>query len=47
MAVKLLEKGLVRVKPLMTHHFPLTEINQAFEAMESRQGMKVILHHHG
>jgi len=47
LAVKLLEKGLVRVKPLMTHHFKLTEINQAFAAMESRQGMKVILHHHG
>jgi L-iditol 2-dehydrogenase len=46
LAVKLLEQGLVRVKPLMTHHFKLTEINQAFAAMEARQGMKVILHHH-
>lgn len=46
LAVQLLEQGLVRVKPLLTHHFKLTEINQAFAAMESRQGMKVILQHH-
>lgn len=46
MAVDLLAKGLVRVEPLMTHHFPLAEINDAVAAMEARQGMKVILHHH-
>jgi len=46
LAVHLLEKGLVRVAPLMTHHFQLREINQAFAAMESRQGMKMIVHHH-
>ncbi len=45
MAVHLLEKGLVRVAPLMTHHFKLAEINQAFAAMESRRGMKMIVHH--
>ena len=46
LAVDLLAKGLVRVAPLMTHHFPLTEINAAFVAMEARQGMKVMLQHH-
>ncbi len=46
LAVHLLEKGLVRVAPLMTHHFQLSEINQAFATMESRQGMKMIVHHH-
>ncbi len=45
LAVHLLEKGLVRVAPLMTHHFQLREINQAFATMESRQGMKMIVHH--
>ncbi len=45
MAVDLLAKGLVRVKPLMTNHFHLSEINAAFDAMEARQGMKVIIHH--
>ncbi len=44
MAVRLLEDGLVRVKPLITHHFPLDEIGPAFHAMESRQGMKVVIH---
>ncbi len=47
LAVHLLEKGLVRVKPLITHHFALAEINAAFEAMESRQGMKVMIHNQG
>ncbi len=45
MAVDLLAKGLVRVAPLMTNHFHLSEINAAFDAMEARQGMKVIIHH--
>lgn len=44
LAVHLLEKGLVRVKALITHHFPLFEINDAFAAMESRKGMKVMIH---
>ncbi len=46
LAVRLLEKGMVRVKPLITHHFPLIEIDQAFEAMESRKGMKIMIHPH-
>ena len=45
MAVDLLAKGLVRVNPLMTNHFHLSEINAAFDAMEARQGMKVIIRH--
>ena len=46
LATQLLEKGLVRVKPLITHHFPLHEIHLAFEAMESRKGMKIMMHPH-
>lgn len=46
LAVRLLEKGLVRVEPLITHHFPLVEIEKAFEVMESRQGMKIMIHPH-
>ena len=46
LATQLLEKGLVRVKPLITHHFPLNEIHLAFEAMESRKGMKIMMHPH-
>jgi L-iditol 2-dehydrogenase len=44
MAVELIEAGMVRVNPLITHRFPLTRIHDAFEAMESRQGMKIIVH---
>ena len=43
LAVKLLEKGAVRVAPLITHRFPLAKIRDAFAAMESRQGMKVLV----
>lgn len=43
LAVHLLESRRVRVAPLITHRFPLSQINRAFETMESRQGMKVML----
>jgi L-iditol 2-dehydrogenase len=46
LAVRLLEKGMVRVKPLITHRFPLDEIQRAFHAMESREGMKVAVRPH-
>ena len=46
LAVRLLERGMVRVKPLISHHFPLGQINDAFAAMEGRAGMKVIVHPH-
>lgn len=40
-AVGLLESGRVRVKPLITHRFPLSEVKSAFSLMESRLAMKV------
>ena len=43
LAVRLLENKQVRVAPLITHRFPLARIHEAFAAMESRQGMKVIV----
>ena len=46
LAVKLLEAGMVRTEPIITHRFPLQEINQAFETMESQKGMKIIVHPH-
>ena len=44
LAVKLLEKGLVRTEPIVTHHFPLEKIGEAFETMETKRGMKIIVH---
>jgi L-iditol 2-dehydrogenase len=46
-AVRLLEKGMVRVEPLITHRFPLKEIHEAFHTMESRKGMKIVMRPHG
>jgi L-iditol 2-dehydrogenase len=43
LATRLIEQGMVRVKPLITHRFPLVRIGEAFEAMESRDGMKVVV----
>ncbi len=43
MAVKLISAGRVRVKPLITHRFPLSKIHEAFAAMESRKGLKVVV----
>jgi L-iditol 2-dehydrogenase len=45
-AAKLLENGRVRVKPLITHRFPLDEIEAAFSVMESRRGMKIVVTPH-
>jgi len=47
LAVKLIEKGMVRVRPLITHHYPLTKINDAFETMETRKGMKIVVQPQG
>ena len=46
LAVKLIERGMVRVSPLITHRFALTEIQKAFDTMQGRGGMKVIVHPH-
>ena len=43
LAVRLIGQGVVRVAPLITHRFPLAQIHEAFAAMESRAGMKVIV----
>ena len=44
LAIEMLEKGIVRTEPIITHHYPLDEINRAFETMETRQGMKIVVH---
>lgn len=47
LAVRLIERGMVRVNPLITHRFPLGSIHEAFQTMESRQGMKVVIRPQG
>ncbi|MBN2473757.1 MAG: alcohol dehydrogenase catalytic domain-containing protein [Pirellulales bacterium] len=46
LAVRLLEAGKIRTAPIITHRFPLDEVNQAFATVQSREGMKVIVHPH-
>ena len=45
-AVNLLEEEIVRTAPIITHRFPLSKVHEAFETMESRKGMKIIVHPH-
>jgi len=44
LAVRLIENKMVRVRPLITHTFPLSKIHEAFQIMETRQGMKIVVH---
>ena len=39
----MLQSGL-RIEPVITHHFPVTAYQDAFDLMESGQSGKVILH---
>ncbi|MCX5771456.1 MAG: alcohol dehydrogenase catalytic domain-containing protein [Candidatus Hydrogenedentes bacterium] len=44
LAVRLIENKMVRVSPLITHTFPLSKIHDAFQTMETRAGMKIVVH---
>ena len=42
-AIRLVESGLVDVRSLVTHRFPLTGFEQALEVARKREGLKIIL----
>jgi L-iditol 2-dehydrogenase len=42
-AIELVSKGLVDVRSLVTHRFPLAEAGEAFRLAERREGLKVII----
>ena len=42
-AIELVSKGLVDVRSLVTHRFPLSEAREAFRVAERREGLKIIV----
>jgi L-iditol 2-dehydrogenase len=42
-AIRLAQAGLVDLRPLATHHFPLEQTQAAFETAQRREGVKVII----
>jgi len=42
-AIELVSKGLVDVRSLVTHHFPLEQAAEAFRVAERREGLKIII----
>ena len=42
-AIELVAKGLVDVRSLVTHCFPLEEAREAFRVAERREGLKVVI----
>lgn len=42
-AIDLVQNGLVDVRSLVTHHFPLAEFERAFSTARRREGLKVIV----
>jgi len=44
-SLQLLKKGMVQVKPLITHRLGLSEWEKGFKAMASKEAIKVIFHY--
>jgi L-iditol 2-dehydrogenase len=42
-AIELVSKGLVDVRSIVTHRFPLEQALEAFQAAERREGLKIII----
>lgn len=42
-AIELVSKGLVDVRSIVTHRFPLAEAREAFRVAERREGLKIIV----
>ncbi|KAK3098141.1 hypothetical protein FSP39_016553 [Pinctada imbricata] len=41
--IEMISNGQIDVKPLITHHFGLTEVQKAFELCERKEGMKIMI----
>lgn len=43
MALKLMEYGIVKVKPIISHVIPLSDISSAFDIVANQKGLKVVV----
>jgi len=41
--IDLVKNGSLQLKPLITHEFPLSEINEAFDVMRSGEGIRILI----
>ncbi|MHA2392770.1 MAG: zinc-binding dehydrogenase [Promethearchaeota archaeon] len=41
--IELVKNGSLQLKPLITHKFPLTEINEAFDVMRRGEGVRILI----
>jgi L-iditol 2-dehydrogenase len=42
-AIELVEKGLIDIRSLVTHRFPLDRFEEAFKVASNREGLKVVI----
>lgn len=42
-ALKMIEFGMVKVKPLISHEFPLEELQKGFDTVVNKEGLKVVI----
>ena len=42
-AISLVQRGLVDVDALVTHRYPLAEVDEAFRVAAARTGLKVVV----
>jgi L-iditol 2-dehydrogenase len=42
-AISLVERGLIDVDALVTHRYPLAEVDEAFRVAAARTGLKVVV----
>lgn len=43
-ALRLIGRGLVKTKPLISHTLPLEQLKDGFELMQKRKGLKIVIH---
>jgi len=41
--IDLVKNGSLQLKPLITHKFPLSEINEAFDVMRRGEGIRILI----